>query len=332
MSEHPQYSFTRYLSAKKSVDDRSLNLHVWRHFAETLTAHQSGPFARRVRMLELGAGIGTMVQRLLENSLLEDVHYTAIDASASNIQAASILLPPWFARHGFDVSPSSPQVAATPPGFRLNLLRPESYDRSACSIFLDLAAVDLFDFLDSATHQDGYDFLIAHAFMDLVDVAQVLDELKQVLQPRALLYLTINFDGDTILEPAISHQLDSQILDLYHKTMDQRMINGALSGDSRTGRHLFAHLGGSGYEVVDSGGSDLGSLPFGSGLSGRRGVFPPLHHQYNQHVSGWPSTTRPGGFSGMDPKAARPGTKTRIGLYCAPARFSGKAGDLVQRN
>jgi hypothetical protein len=38
--------------------------------------------------------------------------------------------------------------------------------------------------------------------------------------------------------------------------MDQRLVAGAPSGDSGTGRHLFAHLRAAGVEVLAAGSSD----------------------------------------------------------------------------
>jgi hypothetical protein len=42
----------------------------------------------------------------------------------------------------------------------------------------------------------------------------------------------------------------------YHQTMDRRLIAGKPSGDSCTGRHLFAHLRAAGAEVLAAGSSD----------------------------------------------------------------------------
>ena len=60
------YSFPRYLAAKKSVDDRALNRRVWETLAQSLPAASPAP----LRVLEVGAGIGTMLERLLESGLL----------------------------------------------------------------------------------------------------------------------------------------------------------------------------------------------------------------------------------------------------------------------
>jgi 16S rRNA A1518/A1519 N6-dimethyltransferase RsmA/KsgA/DIM1 with predicted DNA glycosylase/AP lyase activity len=74
-------SFTRYLAAKKGVDDRALNRNVWDTFCQSLPhATQEMP----LRVLEVGAGIGTMIERLIEHGTLTHAIYTAIDADANN--------------------------------------------------------------------------------------------------------------------------------------------------------------------------------------------------------------------------------------------------------
>ena len=72
------YDFTRYLAAKRSVDDRALNRHVWQTLAEALGA--AAPADRPLRVLEVGAGIGTMVERCIEWGLFTRAEYTAVDS------------------------------------------------------------------------------------------------------------------------------------------------------------------------------------------------------------------------------------------------------------
>jgi hypothetical protein len=47
--------------------------------------------------------------------------------------------------------------------------------------------------------------------------------------------------------------------------MDERLTAGKPSGDSRTGRHLFAHLRSAGAEILASGSSDWIVFPSPSG-------------------------------------------------------------------
>jgi len=84
--------FTRYLAAKKTVDDRALNRFVW----ERLRAVLADPgFTRPVRILEVGCGIGTMVERLLDWELTEKAEYVGVDSQAENIRAADGRLWDW---------------------------------------------------------------------------------------------------------------------------------------------------------------------------------------------------------------------------------------------
>ena len=54
-----EYSFSHYLLSKQSVDDRALNQHVYQHLQASLP---QGP----LRIIEVGAGIGSMLIRLLK--------------------------------------------------------------------------------------------------------------------------------------------------------------------------------------------------------------------------------------------------------------------------
>src|SRR3990170_3077456 len=96
-----EYSFTRYLAAKKSVDDRALNRHVFESLVQALSSSTpEGP----LRLLEVGAGIGTMIERLLAWGGLAQAEYTAIDVEAANITHARGRLTTWAYENGFEVS------------------------------------------------------------------------------------------------------------------------------------------------------------------------------------------------------------------------------------
>jgi SAM-dependent methyltransferase len=205
------YSFIRYLSAKKSVDDRALNQHVWQAMAKVLPA--------QARILEIGAGIGTMVERFAEHGLLDGVVYTAVDNQPDNISEARR---------------------------RLKHLNKK----------IHLETSDLFDFIRREQGQQTWDIIIAHAFLDLMDIPATLPQLFSLLKPGGHFYFTINFDGVTILQPTIDLVLDSQIEQLYHQTMDDRITDGRPSGDSRSGRHLFHQLRQAGGEILAAGSSD----------------------------------------------------------------------------
>ena len=80
------YPFTRYLAAKKPIDDRALNAGVWARLEAEL---RRSPRSRPLNVLEVGAGIGTMVERALERELFSgDVHYLLLDDQLINLTEA----------------------------------------------------------------------------------------------------------------------------------------------------------------------------------------------------------------------------------------------------
>lgn len=211
--------FTRYLAAKKTVDDRALNEQVWQAMV-TAVRDRAAVFGRPLRVLELGGGIGTMAERWQERLVLASVEYTLLDAEEENIKEATRRLGDW-----------------------------EIGDWK-------LEAVDVLAFARRERGRQTWDLLIAHAFLDLLDVSQALPLFFELLEPGGLFYFTINFDGETILEPAIEPAFDEFVMQLYHQTMDERVVDGRPSGDSRTGRHLFRHLTAAGGQILAAGSSD----------------------------------------------------------------------------
>jgi SAM-dependent methyltransferase len=238
-----EFSFTRYLSSKKSVDDRSLNKNVWNR----LLAEIQGPYAgKRVNVLELGAGIGTMIERVMEWGLFGAANYLAIDSQPENIEVAGRRLQKWGQTNGSRVADASGKLMVHNPGADMEI---------------SLKTADAIEFMDIEENRSRFDLLIANAFLDLIDIQHSLPKLLALLKPGGLFYFTINFDGASIFEPEIDRELDSKIERLYHQTMDTRIINGKLSGDSRTGRHFFKQARAAGARILEAGSSDWVVFP-----------------------------------------------------------------------
>jgi hypothetical protein len=239
-----EYSFPRYLLAKQSVDDRALN----RHVLETLKSALSvSPLSSVVKVVEVGAGIGTMLVRLLRWGLLPSAtDYTLVDEMPENIAFAREWLSRWAGENGY-------QVETTSDGLRLlaPAVGPVSGSKSAhASVSVHLAQQDVFDFIQNKPQKS--DLLIAHAFLDLLPMPESLDRLFSLLKPDGLAWLTVNFDGVSTLEPALDPNMDAHLERLYHHSMDTRPTGG----DSQSGRHLFGHLRSVGAEILAAGASD----------------------------------------------------------------------------
>lgn len=232
--------FPRYLAAKKTVDDRALNRNVWEQLRFEIAALN---LERPLRILELGCGIGTLAERQIEWGLADKVVYLGIDEQAQNIEAAPQRVFAWGRENRY-------KVAANPEVVRI------------CSKNLDwqiqFLQADVNTFQGKSA---SFDLIIAQAFLDLIDVPKILPKLKALLSPGGLFYFTINFDGDTIFEPVSNPVREKMIIDLYHRSMDERIIAGLRSGDSQSGRHLFAQLKAAGAQILAAGSSDWVVFP-----------------------------------------------------------------------
>lgn len=207
--------FQAYLRAKRAVDDRALDRRVLDRLRGELS---DGP----LDVVEVGAGVGTGIVRLLEWEVLpEAVSYTAIDRRPENVAAArERLLDRGFAE-----------------GEDGRLRRDETT--------VSLVAGDAFEVLREGNEE--YDLLVAQAFLDLVELDDALPALFGSLAPGGLAYFPITFDGETIFEPA--HPLDELVLAAYHRDMDR-------DGSSETGRRLLSAIPTADGELLAAGSSD----------------------------------------------------------------------------
>lgn len=239
------YSFPRYLLAKQTVDDRALNKDV-------LAALKSHLPPKKLSVIEIGAGIGTMLTRLMRWGLLPpSVDYTLLDSSPENITYAQTWLSQWAREHGYRVDQLSPpksafiRDSATESASSIRLSATQS---APASVTVNILHADLFDYTRSAPAPA--DLLIAHAFLDLLPLPESLPGLLSLTKDLA--WLTLNFDGMTTFAPALDPELDSAIEAAYHQTMDSRPSGGG----SRSGRNLFGYLEQAGVQIVSAGASD----------------------------------------------------------------------------
>jgi len=222
-----EYSFTDYLLAKQSVDDRSLNRHVFDALVASLPPQP-------LRIIEVGAGIGTMLMRLLRWNVLQKADYVLMDRMAANIEYASEWFPRWAVENGFSAVRSGRDELHV-------------FDRDR-DIHISFVCADIFDYVNKRPMPA--DLLIAHAVLDLLPMPGSLPKLFSLT--RDLAWFTINFDGVTSLEPDLDPLLDAAIERLYHQSMDERPTGG----DSRSGRHLIGHLKNAGAKILAAGASD----------------------------------------------------------------------------
>lgn len=262
------YSFQHYLLAKQSVDDRALNRPVYEQMTASLPVQP-------LRIIEVGAGIGTMLARLVRWGWLKQADYVLVDEMAENIAYAADWLPRWGTETGLSVERDGAD--------RLRLFDPSH------EIRVSLVQADVFDFIRS--QPAPADLLIAHAVLDLLPLPASLSPLFSLT--KNLAWLTVNFDGLTSLEPILDPALDSEIERLYHRSMDARPTGG----DSQCGRHLFLHLRAVGADLLSAGASDWVVHPVNGSYPADEAYF--LHfilHFFEESLAGHPDLD-PAAFS-----------------------------------
>jgi SAM-dependent methyltransferase len=221
------FDYARYLAAKTTVDDRALNRHVLAELCRLMPAGVP-------RVLEVGAGLGTMVARLMDWGVVGAGEYTLLDADRQLLDCSHRWLCDWAAARGLRNDP-------LPDGLWVGDLR------------VRLVHAELGSYLEAA-HAAPADLVTANAMLDLVDVPTVLPGLLRLLVPGGVYWFTINYDGESIFEPGHPH--DDLIMRAYHRDMDERVRYGRPAGESRTGRRMFHYLRAAGAPALAAGSSD----------------------------------------------------------------------------
>lgn len=255
MAKPDQFDFNRYLAAKRALDDRSLNQRCWDELLQR--AKPTSP-KRPLEILEAGAGLGTMLTRLVDWGLEGSLSYTGVDVDPSLTVHGESLLINWAKGKGWDARTGIEDGIGISAGER--------------QIQAHLECADIFDFSTMTDRQ--WDLLIAHSFLDLVDIRESLLALEPLIRDQGLLYFTLVFDGVTILRPTVEPGFDERVIDCYHRSMDPPGEEGLSSGRSETGRALLDHLIQSQTEILCAGSSDWVVYP----------PYPPEEEYFLHHI------------------------------------------------
>ncbi|PKO16881.1 MAG: hypothetical protein CVU39_06590 [Chloroflexi bacterium HGW-Chloroflexi-10] len=228
--------FGHYLAAKKSVDDRALNPTVFQQMIEQLQKKENNV------VLEIGAGIGTMLVRWLERIPDLRVDYTLMDVSVENIESAYWWISDYARQNAYLVQQEDDLLILS---------------KSGCHVRVCFLIGDVYDLDTIEDH--SLDGVVANAFFDLVNPDTVLPEIYRKVVANGWLYASINFDGETIFIPELAE--DQFILELYHRSMDERMVNNANSAGRFSGRKLYTAFQHSGAKICAMGASDWVVFP-----------------------------------------------------------------------
>jgi hypothetical protein len=248
-------SFQRYLRAKRTVDDRSLDGRLVDRLRDGLTeraAGREGP----LRVLGIGAGVGTMVARFVEWGVLPEgrVEYAAVDADAATARAIPGYLSEWAA--GRDIEVRKGDATTDLPAVELA--------GGGRRVTVDPVVAEAAPFVAAASRE--WDLLVGAALLDIVPLDR-LPTLLSALAPGGYWYFPITFDGGTRFVP--DHPADDAVEDHYHRHMD-----GKPGGDSRAGSHTLQRLQSLDAATVEGvAGSDWIVRPADGGYPGDEAFF-----------------------------------------------------------
>jgi SAM-dependent methyltransferase len=254
-----EYTLVRYLLSKKSVDDRALNQTVLAALKSALRERQG---LEPLRILEIGAGVGTMVARLCEWDVIGNAEYTLVDTDATSLRAAEQHLTTW--------ADSTERTASG----GLWLRSPTNAVGARTELELRFVHADALELVVGPESRHRYDLVIANAVLDLMEQRPALERILCAVKPGALFWFSINFDGETIFLPEA--ELDQQVMALYHRNMDERLRDGKPSGDSKSGRHLLELVPQVGAALRAAGSSDWVVFPQAGAYTKDEAYF--LHH------------------------------------------------------
>jgi SAM-dependent methyltransferase len=230
--------FRAYLDAKYPLDSRSLNRDVLENLKQALAPK------RHLRCLDLGTGTGAMIMRLIDLGASLDI--AGLDLDAGLLEVATEQLARKLHNLGFQTEKKARTISARRNGQALRI-------RFECGSALDRIPDQ---------HKASVDLISAHAFMDIVPLQPVVENILDRLVPGGIFYSTLNYDGETALLPVYSDQeYERKIIEHYDRSMDERRIQGLATGGARSGRRLIGALASAGFAISSYGTSDWNITP-----------------------------------------------------------------------
>lgn len=230
--------FADYLDAKFALDERSLNESVRLELVAELAGRE------RLTCLDLGSGTGAMIRRLLRWFPGQELSITALDRDPDLLATAR--------RRAIDELEAAHFVVKDKGSW----LRAESIRRT---VNIEFACRRIADFHPPMAH---YDLATAHAVVDLVTPAALRRQLEDWLVPGGYWYASLNYDGSTSLFPALGGgDFERGLLERYDLSMEERRVDGEVTGGARSGSRLLAALLSPEWQALAYGSSDWNLTP-----------------------------------------------------------------------
>ena len=250
-------SYVKYLEAKHSVDDRSINHYVWSAFIQKLNKNHDAGICH---ILEIGAGTGHTFFKILEAIELSQCLYTVVELEQDHLARLFEKLEGWVKNQGGQIDDVK--------GERRYIVQlPEK------KIEVQLVEQDIEQYLIALDQEETYSAIVGQAIIDLLDIDHVFPLMAGVLKPEGLYYFPISFDGMTSFLPELDKAIDSKVEKIYHESM----VHGGIDR-SQTGRRTLLYMLKNGLRIESVGSSDWVIYP------DTRGMYPGNEKYFLQHI------------------------------------------------
>lgn len=267
--------YTRYLSAKKTVDDRALNERVLQDLDHFLRKHTTQRSSLHVlRVLEVGAGIGAMCTRLLRRgtfSGFKSVDYTLLDIKADVLQVARQRCMEFAQSKEPLIDTNDERDAVILPSASVKGTTSVHHQGiEKAEVGMKLPSVDVTDGFTVSFHigdalqymtnnEAAFDLVIAAAVLDIWPLRKAVSLMLSCLRKDGIraFYFPINFDGTTDFYPPSCEGalFDAEVEKAFHEAMGTRCTFDHQTMAAHTGRHVLPVLSQSGASVLSMGSS-----------------------------------------------------------------------------
>jgi len=234
-------SFRDYPDIKSALDERSLNPQVRTAFQHALRGREW------LSCLDLGAGAGASLWRLLNADLKADLAITAVDPDRDLLELALRRLAVLLRARDFEVATPGPDHIQARRGGR--------------SISIEFVAAGPEDFnRQEPTRQ--FDVVVAHHVTDLLPTQAMADRIASWLKPQGVFYAALNYDTGTTVFPAYRDaDLEQRILATYDSAMETRRMRDQPAEAAKPGGWLHGSLLESQLDILAQGASDWNLTP-----------------------------------------------------------------------
>lgn len=239
-----EIDFQKYLLSKKNLDKRSINKDVFKSFLRKLLALGKN----NTKIIDVGCGTCSLVEFILQSDIIEKINFCCMDTDLINLKLGKKNIYNFAKKNSFNIYKSKDFFK----------IRKGDID---CDIFFLNSDIFSQELIDNFYNRD-VDCIIANAFIDIVPIEDAITVFKKLLTINGFVYLTINYDGITTLRPSFNDfNFEKLLLKEYNKTMDERKLNGKLTGGSNTGSKIYDAFLQNGFKIINFGSSNWNVFP-----------------------------------------------------------------------